>query len=62
MSPAAAGISVNINANAGTDRRSHFDSADHAHNFGHIYGVTCFNPRVHTGCVGKCASGFDSVR
>jgi hypothetical protein len=47
MSPAAAGISVN--ANADTDRRSHSDSADHAHNCGHIYGVTCFKLRTHTG-------------
>ena len=59
MSPAAAGISVN--ANADTDSRSHSDSADHAHNCGHIYGVTCFNPRAHTG-VGKCASSFDTAR
>jgi hypothetical protein len=58
MSPAAAGISVN----AGTDRRSHSDGADHAGNFGHIYGVTCFNPRAHTDCVGKWASSFDTAR
>jgi hypothetical protein len=58
MSPAAAGISVN--ANADTDRRSHSDSADHARNCGHIYGVTCFKLRTHTGCVGKRASAFDT--
>jgi hypothetical protein len=60
MSPAAVGSSVN--ANAGTDRRSHSDSAEHAGNFGHIYGITCFNPRAHTDRVGKCASGFDTAR
>jgi hypothetical protein len=58
MSPAAAGISVN--ANADTDRRSHSDGADHAHNCGYIYGVTCFKLRTHTGRVGKRASAFDT--
>lgn len=58
MSPAAADISVN--AHADTDRRSHSDSADHAHHCGHIYGVTCFKLRTYTGCVRKRASAFDT--